>query len=296
MSADKTVLRLTEDCSFHEGLQNPSFAFSYTENFLIGVFKRSPDNTLSPCRHAHESYEFIVPISPITNLVAEKSVYIGEPHYIYPVQSGRTHGIKYSQSNVSYISIVIEKEFFEKMSYEIFSAKPEFNNKLPYSDALHDYIKNFRNEFNSNNMQNEYILKPLRNLICAEIIRSAFAEKQDARKSESAYASGISSVIQYIDENYHRDITVDELAKKCGLSKTYFAAQFRQVFGTSPKAYVNTLRIAKAKNMLEFSDLPIKKISVSCGFKSLNTFFCAFKKSTDMTPTEFKASRQQEFL
>ena len=296
MQADRTILQLTEACSFREGIQNSGFAYSYTENFLIGVFRRSPENELHPCRHAHEAYEFIIPLSPITNLVQENSVYIGEPHSVYPVQSGRTHGIKYSQNNVSYISLVFEKNFFEEMSRKICGSVIEFNSKLAYSDSLHDYVKNFRNEFGSRSPQDEFILKPLRNLICTELIRSAAEENQDSRKSEAAYAPNISRVIKFINDNYHRSISVDELAGVCGLSKTYFAAQFRQVFGTSPKAYVNTLRIAKAKNLLEFSDLPIKKIAVSCGFRSLNTFFCAFKKSTDMTPTEFKESRHEELL
>ena len=295
-SVNETILQLTEACSFHEGVNNPKFLYAYTENFLVAVFKRSPENTLNPCKHSHNAYEFIIPLSPITNLVAENSVYIGEPHFIYPVKSGRIHGIKYSQNNVSYIDIVVDKDFFEGMIKKIGAEDISFNTTLPYSDSLHDYIKNFRNEWNSPEPQEEFILKPLRDLICAEIIRSAMSDSFDSRTESEGYAPGISRVVTYINENYDKDINVDELAKICGLSKTYFSSMFKGIFGKTPKAYVNTLRIAKAKNMLEFSDMPIKKIAVSCGFKNLNTFFCAFKKSTDMTPSEFKESRRKTII
>lgn len=291
-----SILKLAEACSYSRGIESPNFSYCYTDNFLIGTFKRSPENVLRPCSHAHEAYEFIIPLSPITNLVQEESVYIGEPHNVYPVHSGRTHGIKYSQSNTSFISVVIDRDFFEKLSQSISGRTVEFNSTLPYSDSLHDYIKNFRNEFNSAEPQDEFVLKPLRNLICTEFIRSALSDNLDARRNNSGYAPGISRVLQYINENYDKPLSVEELASVCGLSKTYFSATFKQIFNTTPKAYVNTIRIAKAKNMLEFTDLPIKKIAVNCGFSSLNTFFCAFRKSTDMTPAEFKRSRQTQLL
>lgn len=293
---DETVLQLTEACSYREGVNNKDFSYYYTDNFLIGVFKRSPENTLSPCSHSHDAYEFIIPVSPLTNLVSENSVYIGEPNFIYPVSSGRSHGIKYAQNNVSYICIVIEKCFFEEMIKKIGGDSISFNTTLPYSDALHDYIKNFRREFNNTEPQTEYILNPLRDLICAEIIRSAMSDSFDSRTANSGYAPGISRVVKYINDNYDKDINVDELAKICGLSKTYFSSTFKSIFGTTPKAYVNKLRIAKAKNLLEFSDVPIKKIAVSCGFANLNTFFCAFRKATDMTPSEFKESRKENIF
>ena len=291
---DETVLQLTEACSYREGVNNRGFSYYYTENFLVGVFKRSHENFLSPCSHSHDAYEFIIPVSPLTNLVSENSVYIGEPNYIYPVPSGRSHGIKYAQNNVSFMCVAVEKDYFEQMIETFGTESVSFNTTLPYSDALHDYIKNFRKEFGSS--ESVLILNLLRDLICAEIIRSAMADSFDSRTQNSGYAPGISRVVKYINDNYDKEINVDELAKICGLSKTYFSSTFKSIFGTTPKAYVNTLRIAKAKNMLEFSDIPIKKIAVSCGFASLNTFFCAFRKATDMTPSEFKESRKDNML
>ncbi len=291
---DETTIMLTEACSFHEGIRNPNFSYYFTENFLIGVFKRSPENFLMPCRHSHDAYEFIIPLSPITCLISENSNYIGEPNSIYPVQSGRVHGIKYQQNNVSHIDLTFEKNYFENMAVRMNGSTVELNTTLPYSDSLHDYIKNFRLEFCSAEPHDEFILRPLRDLICAEIIRLAMSDSFDSRTKSNGYAPGISLVVKHINANYDREINVDELAKICGFSKTYFSSTFKNIFGTTPKAYVNTLRIAKAKSMLEFSDVPIKKIAVSCGFRNLNTFFCAFKKSTDMTPSEFKESRKEK--
>ena len=293
---DETVLRLTEACSYREGINNPGFSYYYTENFLIGVFRKSQENMLSPCSHSHDAYEFIIPVSPLTNLVSENSVYIGEPNYVYPVTGGRSHGIKYAQRNVSYICIEAEKNYFETMMETIGANGVSFNTTLPYSDSLHDYIKIFRREFGGAEPQTGFILNSLRDLICADIIRAAMADSFDSRTQNSGYAPGISRVVKFINDNYDKDITVDEMAKICGLSKTYFSSIFKSIFGTTPKAYVNTLRIAKAKNMLEFSDTPIKKVAVSCGFSSLNTFFCAFRKATDMTPSEFKESRKENIL
>lgn len=291
---DEITLQLTEACSFHRGIVNPSFHYYFTDCFLIGVFKRSPDNALSSCRHNHSAYEFIIPLSPITSLIAENSIYIGNPNFIYPVQSGRVHGIKYPQNNVSYIDLIVEKSFFESLIHKMGKEEVEFNTTLPYSESLHNYIRNFRNEFGSNEPQNELILKPLRDLICVEIIRSAISDSFDSRNISEGYAPGISLVVNHINSNYDKEISVSELARICGLSKPYFSSIFKQIFRTTPKAYVNALRIAKAKNMLEFSDLPIKEVASSCGFQNLNTFFYAFKKSTDMTPSEFKASHREE--
>ena len=73
-------------------------------------------------------------------------------------------------------------------------------------------------------------------------------------------------------------------------SVSYFSKLFSKEVGTTVKAYILSVKIATAKNMLEKSDHSISDIYFSLGFSSQSAFTAAFKKLTGTTPNKYRST------
>lgn len=94
--------------------------------------------------------------------------------------------------------------------------------------------------------------------------------------------------ISIINENYNRNITIEELSEISGFSSSHLYKLFREYTGNSPYNYLLNVRIDNAKNLLLNNELSVKYISYSVGFKSVNHFINHFKKITGTTPNSYR--------
>lgn len=97
-------------------------------------------------------------------------------------------------------------------------------------------------------------------------------------------------VIQYINTNISKKLSLEELADISCFSRTYFSVLFKELNGISPWDYINIKRVELAKSMLRESNETVLYISSECGFSNLSNFNRIFKKITGTTPTEFRKS------
>lgn len=94
--------------------------------------------------------------------------------------------------------------------------------------------------------------------------------------------------ISYIAANYYDPaITNDLLAELCGMSTVYFRKSFQASLGTSPMRYLQTLRMEKAKAMLESDFESITQIAESVGYNSIYHFSKMFKQYFGLSPSEY---------
>ncbi len=110
--------------------------------------------------------------------------------------------------------------------------------------------------------------------------------------SKSNTASLIAKSIKYILEKFTEDITLSFLAEGCGVSEEYYCRAFKKITGTNPVAYVNSLRIARACDLLkQHPDMLIDAIAKECGFSSSSYFNKVFKKTMGMSPSAYKSAK-----
>lgn len=97
----------------------------------------------------------------------------------------------------------------------------------------------------------------------------------------------IQPAMDYIISHYTQPITNDELAAQTPYSTMYFRKLFKEVYGTSPIAYIQSLRILQAKEMLRVDYGSISTVALSLGYANIYDFSRAFKKETGMPPSEY---------
>ena len=89
----------------------------------------------------------------------------------------------------------------------------------------------------------------------------------------------VSAIMQYISDNYRKNIKMEEMCNKFGYSLGWFSKLFNKVMGMSFREYLNQYRVQEAESLLrENEKIPLNKLAQSVGFESWNTFYRAWKK------------------
>ncbi len=131
----------------------------------------------------------------------------------------------------------------------------------------------------------------------SEILKQWLIEKVSlACRNISTIKQGQSrSVVEvaksYIEENYSRDLSLDDVSRKVDISPYYFSRIFKEQVGKNFIDYLTDLRIEKAKKLLKQSEMSMKEICASIGYSDPNYFSRTFKKNVGVTPTVYKEGR-----
>lgn len=102
-------------------------------------------------------------------------------------------------------------------------------------------------------------------------------------------SSGILDVAkEYIRNNYHKQISLDDVSFYVNISPYYFSRIFKEGTGENFIEYLTSVRMEKAKELLGNGEYSMKEIGVMVGFSDPNYFSRSFKKNVGVTPTEYK--------
>ena len=101
--------------------------------------------------------------------------------------------------------------------------------------------------------------------------------------------SVIKDVVDYINANYAKNITLEDLAGRFFFSPYYLARKFKEETGYTINQYIINRRMGEAERMLVFENHSIKDIAKKTGYTNIQYFYATFKKYTGCTPTEFKS-------
>lgn len=102
------------------------------------------------------------------------------------------------------------------------------------------------------------------------------------------YSGEISAALHYIHSNYRHDITLNQVARSVNLSAGYLSNLFKKEVGDNFVAYLNHIRIEKAKRLLADSTLKAYDIAGQVGFTD-SAYFCkVFKKAVGCSPVQYR--------
>lgn len=102
----------------------------------------------------------------------------------------------------------------------------------------------------------------------------------------------IQEAITYMEHNYQRELSVEELADVCKLNRSYFSKLFRENMGCPPQEFLIRLRLSRAADLMKSSGLSIGDIAVRCGYPNQLHFSRAFKKRYGASPREWRAQNR----
>lgn len=118
-----------------------------------------------------------------------------------------------------------------------------------------------------------------------ELLIEEYTE-QGISTSISEQNTKITAICEFLEKHYMDNIALEDLCNLTGLSKYYLLRSFTKQMGISPYSYLETIRIEKAKKMLEHGVLPID-VAFKTGFTDQSHFSNFFKKFIGLTPKQY---------
>ena len=120
-----------------------------------------------------------------------------------------------------------------------------------------------------------------------QLICGLLRMKQLSEQVAPYHVDAIDNALAYIHDNLESPILLEDAADSCGLSLSRFKVRFKEKIGTTPRDYINRVKIERAKEMLK-SGSSVTDAALDLGFTTSNYFAVLFKKYTGHTPTEYR--------
>lgn len=139
----------------------------------------------------------------------------------------------------------------------------------------------------------EAYLAMLANAIVARIVLRHLETDVDVPGPEMLAPSLARRLANEIEEGLEETIRVQDLAARVGLSRAHFTRAFARSFGTPPRDYILSRRIARARAMLTDTDLSATQIAMRCGFANPSHLTTSFRKEIGLTPTDYRRALTQ---
>lgn len=110
-------------------------------------------------------------------------------------------------------------------------------------------------------------------------------EEQSAGKSVSLQ---LGSAIEYVDKNYPNNFKISDLANECHMSETHFRRIFQEKMNMTPVEYVNFVRVRKACELIDKTDISMEDVAEKVGFVTPSTFNRNFRRIIGTSPYQWK--------
>ena len=123
---------------------------------------------------------------------------------------------------------------------------------------------------------------------------AALMEESSERRPRSTNSSCqyVLNAIKYIQFNYSHDISIDDVAKSVGVSRSHLYRVFMSNVGKSPIDYLTEYRINEACKLLQDGSLSIAEVAISVGFFDQFYFSRVFKRAKGVPPSKYIAAQQ----
>lgn len=194
------------------------------------------------------------------------------------------------ESSCSLLSVIFSLEYIKLFRNSVdgilFDLESDKDVKEKINSLLGDIAKSFENKSSYNSLLqiayvNHIYYLMLEHCVCYKRLPAS----SGLPKRDFSYAK---TAISYINENYTREITLDEISMIVNLSPSYFSKYFKKVTQISYSEYLANLRLEKAiQDMLE-NNTSVSAAALRNGFANVKSFITQCKKVYKCTPAQYK--------
>lgn len=157
---------------------------------------------------------------------------------------------------------------------------------LPQSEQAGTLLKDELFHLASSKTQSSYHLIGHLFLIMDALLSGSSSRRKTQNGKRTQFYTN--EAIAFISANYPFSITVEDMANRLNLDRSYFGKIFRENMGQSPQEFLIRYRLSKAAELLKTTDLSIKDISVQVGYPNQLHFSRAFKNVYGLSPRSYR--------
>ncbi|MBO5355632.1 MAG: helix-turn-helix transcriptional regulator [Clostridia bacterium] len=230
--------------------------------------------------HMHPCFEFILSTSGSMEVLIDGVTYRireGEAVLVFPDQ---IHSLVASENQ--HVLLIFTPFLVQYYYNRIKTRAPKSNFFKPSEEILHQL----------RHIEGKGMLarKGFLYLLCDAFDSGAeYVEKKDKKDADL-----LGKTFLYIEEHFKEDCSLQRLSQRLRYNSSYLSRAFAKAVGIQFHEYVNIYRLNHACHLLQETDLSILNCAFDSGFKTLSSFNRNFKKTFDLSPSEYRARASQK--
>lgn len=253
-------------------------------------------HTYSVPLHWHDEVELIYIEKGTLYLSIDRRAYTGTAGDIFMVNSWEIHDMYVTETSVVYSTALFpltsllfrqEDEVEEKYLRPLADGRLRFPTEvsgLPIAPTIREKAKQLITLFS----EAKGCYKLQIRVLLLSIITDFFTSGSLVSDWESQFQDKHRRILGFINENYHRELTLESVAAEFHMVPKYFSRYFKNAFHQTFTEYVNRLRMEKAADQLRHTDLSVTEIAIRTGFNSSSYFNKQFRAAYGKTPSRYR--------
>jgi len=231
--------------------------------------------------HNHLIYEFLLFIQGKAEFTIENMKYDLNPGDLILIPPGYYHNINIDKS-IAYERYVIKFPEYD-IPEQLLPVLKEKHGSYRAYDLIINLFKRF--DFHVENYKGADLSGLLQNNL--KEILYYFCQNDIKPYKFETYKENMIPVIDYINVNIAKKITLDDLSEQFHYSKSYLCKEFKECMNVSIMQYIRTKRVLLAETLINDGKKPVD-IYQQCGFSDYSSFFRAYKQITKKAPSMTK--------
>ena len=241
--------------------------------------------------HWHQSLELIYLIDGQIDVITNYVRVHATPGELAVVNSSHIHELIFNKPSSFYL-IIVNIDFLKNFGIRI--DEIEFD-RLVRSERIAALCCRIRETCTEKADGYELVAKADILALAAELFvnyskkRSEFHEHEDTEKLNI-----VKAIIQYLQLNYTKKLTLEEISDAVGYNKFYVSHVFKTIVGFTVMTYLNKLRVSYAKELMKNKKHTVGEACRACGFDNLSYFTRTYKKHMGVSPSHDRAMLSQQ--
>ena len=280
---------------FHRIVENDFEHVDYLKGSTIRIWYNTESYNYS--KHWHTATEIIMPVDNYYTVVVNQTSYHLNVGDILVIPSGEQHELIAPKEGSRFIYLFDFSAISKLKGFA--SIIPLLTQPLLITaqtapqiyETEYDLLLQMKNEyFSDNNLRELVIYSHIINFFVSigrNHIESNIDNPYIRSDKKREYIETFNEVLDYIDNHYMDDLSLETVANTAGFSKYYFTRLFKQYTDTTFYDYLSYKRIRVAESLLSRPELSVTEIALQSGFSSISTFNRIFKKLKNCSPTEY---------
>ncbi len=256
--------------------------------------------------HSHDCLELNLILDGSGYYIIENQTYSINPEDVFVINNAEHHMAVHDGSLTMLVFVFAPELIGEspgeaKLLDPFFERSPYFSNTVErdYEDyhEITAHLRQISREYRDRKEGWQMVIRSHLLLVLAYLNRYYTVRKVLTADGQNnrGYAR-LRGVVEYIHNNFDRDISLGELAEQAAMGKSYFSAYFSKVMKMRVFDYVEQVRVNHAAALLKTTDKSILEVALQSGFHSSSYFNRIFKRIMTVTPNAYRKSKDRAIM
>ena len=240
-------------------------------------------------RHVHDAFEIYYMKEGTCTYYIEDNTYKVQPGDVILIPGNTSHRTAYGGVAHTRLLVNCSDAYIPAPVLERLAAIGHLYRNHKVLSQLEELFAKIEHEYSHADPLSAEVLK----CFTAELMFVILRHKNEHEKNHQNSNDFITTMQEYIQNNYMNDIKLSSVAEMLSISQEHLSRVFKQETGIGFKEYLVSFRLQKAEEMLKHeTGRAVSEVAYACGFNDGNYFSYKFKKAFGISPTEVRRKKQ----